>query len=181
MQVRGRAERSPRVLGVSVGCVTFPPCRDRPGHMPRRQDLAGVWIVDQGNFFAGRMLIELNADGTFAMDPGTSLFSAPGAYGVFTYRSGSLTLATRGGRDCQPGDRSLWQVGLMSDGRLRLKVITFYDSVCTVEAGEVWIARRVSVPAHLPAGGQAAISRCLRRRPWRRPEVPAFPRKRPAQ
>jgi hypothetical protein len=117
------------------------------GRVPGRQELVGVWIVDEGNFFAGQMLIDLEANGTWAMDPGTNLFSEPGAYGVFTYRPGGLTLFTRGGRDCRRGDRSLWRVGLMSDGRLRMKVVTFADSLCTLEDGEVWIARRVSEPA----------------------------------
>jgi hypothetical protein len=35
----------------------------------------------------------------------------------------------------------------MGDGRLRMKVVTFADSLCTLEDGEVWIARRVSEPA----------------------------------
>jgi hypothetical protein len=105
-----------------------------------------VWIVDEANFFAGKMLIRLNSTGTFAMDPFTTLFSRPGAYGRFGYRAGNLALSTRGGQDCPRGDRSLWRMGMMSDGRLRMSLISSYHSVCTVQAGEVWIARRVSPP-----------------------------------
>ena len=121
-------------------------CASPPEHMPRRQELLGVWIVDEADFFAGRMLIRLNADGTFAMDPFTTLFSEPGKYGRFSYSGGNLVMVSRGGQDCPPGDRSLWRVGLLSDGRLRITLINSYRSVCRVATGEVWIARRVSPP-----------------------------------
>jgi hypothetical protein len=121
-------------------------CASPPEHLPRRHELLGVWIVDEADFFAGRMLIRLNTDGTFAMDPFTTLFSDPGKYGRFTYSRGNLVMVSRGGQDCPPGDRSLWRVGLLSDGRLRITLVNSYRSVCRAATGEVWIARRVSPP-----------------------------------
>lgn len=126
-------------------------CRTPPGHRPQRDELVGIWIVDEADFFAGQMLIDLRANGTYAMDPFTTLFSGPGAFGTFTYRAGRLDLSTRGGVDCANGDGSRWRVGLLSDGRLRMQLVDQVDGVCTVELGEVWIARRVSPP---PAANQ---------------------------
>jgi hypothetical protein len=122
-------------------------CATPNGRVPRRADLVGIWSVERADFFAGRMLIELRADGTFALDPFTTLFTDPGKYGDYRYRSGRLMLVSRGGQDCPKGDRSLWQVGLLSDGQLRIRILNQYDSVCRAADGEVWIARRVSPPA----------------------------------
>jgi hypothetical protein len=122
-------------------------CAIPVGRTPRRDELVGVWIVDRADFFAGQMLIDLRADGTWAMDPFTTLFTNPGARGGYSYRAGRLLLDTRGGQDCAGGGHSLWRVGLLSDGRLRMQILNQYDSVCTIETGEVWIARRVSRPS----------------------------------
>lgn len=120
-------------------------CRDPDGTVPTRQDLIGTWLVDEGRDFAGEMLIRLNDDGTFAMDPGLSLFGDdPGAFGTFTLTGPGLAMEVSGGSDCRRGDRSVWNVTLLPDGRLHIRHLTYHDSWCRIDEGEVWIARRVA-------------------------------------
>lgn len=133
-------------------------CAMPRGRTPPRRDILGTWLVEEGRYYAGRMLFRLAADGSFTMDPGaedpfgrvtTQLFARPGTFGRFTYHGGLLGLATRGGPDCQPA-HSRWRVGMLNDGRLNIRVGAYDDASCGSHHGDVWIARRVSPPPARP-------------------------------
>ncbi|MGH3333525.1 MAG: hypothetical protein ACRDPJ_19680 [Nocardioidaceae bacterium] len=119
-------------------------CSVPTGSVPARKELLGTWLVERAHQFAGEMLIRLNRDGTFAMDPENQLFTDPGARGTFTLHGDWVALHTRGGSDCEAGDEAIWRVSLLESGELRIRHMTYYDGWCRIEAGEVWIAKRVS-------------------------------------
>jgi hypothetical protein len=78
------------------------------------------------------------------MDYGTHLDDDPGSAGHFRLDPGGrLTLRTLTGGGCGRGSRAVWKVGLQADRRLHIRQLTSYDGYCTVERGDVWIAKRV--------------------------------------
>jgi hypothetical protein len=112
---------------------------------PGPKNVLGTWEVEDGGpAFTGKMLFRFSRDGHYAMDYGTHLDNDPGAAGRYRLSpQGRLTLTTLIGGDCGRGNRAVWDVGLQADGRLHIRQLSRYDGYCTVERGDVWIAKRV--------------------------------------
>ena len=112
---------------------------------PTTQDILGTWVVEDGGpAFTGKMLFRFDADGTYRMDVGTHLDDRPGAFGRFTLSPhGGLRLTSTRGGECLLGHRARWRVGLLSAGRMHVRLLTPYDGFCSVDPGDVWIAKRV--------------------------------------
>jgi hypothetical protein len=120
-------------------------CRVQSLRVPSHKSLLGTWVVEDGGpAFTGKMLIRFTGDGGYAMDSGTHLDDDPGAAGRYTLGPrGRVILRTLVGGDCGRRRRAVWLVGLQADGRLHIQQRTSYDGYCTVERGDVWIAKRV--------------------------------------
>jgi hypothetical protein len=126
-------------------------CVDPLGSAPAAQDLVGSWIVEEAGRFRGTM-VRLREDGTFAIDPDLYRFGTViNALGTFTRNGAELRLSSEGGQDCRSGDRTVWGMTLLLDGRLHIRHGPSEGRWCGIEDGEVWVARRVPV-------GTAALS-----------------------
>ena len=127
-------------------------CLDPLGSVPTAQALGGSWLVEEAGTARGTLL-RLRGDGTFAIDPDLYRFGvALDALGRFTWTGSELRVTAEGGHDCSPGDRAVWDVTLLLDGRLHIRHRPSRERWCGIEDGEVWIARRV------PVGTVARIS-----------------------
>ena len=123
-------------------------CLAPDGTAPSLEELLGTWLVTAGWELGGHVLLQLDRDGSFRMDPELGLLTGdPGAYGWFSLEGSTLRLLTSGGRDCANGDHARLEVTLLHDGQLHLRWVEQYESSCRVEDGEVWLAQRVALPA----------------------------------
>lgn len=116
-----------------------------PRFIPAAEQLTGVWVVEQGRtgFLPGEMLLRFGPGSRFAIDPTGSLFSAhPWAHGRYDLEDENLTLTIDGGVDCRAGERLLWTVGILPEGRLHIRHQPDSRGVCDVRA-TLWIARRL--------------------------------------
>lgn len=116
-----------------------------PRFVPSEGQLDGVWVVEQGHtgFLPGEMLLRFGPGSRFAIDPTGSLFTThPWAHGTYELEDENLTLTIEGGVDCQAGERLLWTVGILPEGRLHIRHQPETRGVCDVRS-TLWIARRL--------------------------------------
>ena len=80
-------------------------------------DLTGTWRNPiQGGVVYG----QINADGTYRIGPGyTTLEQTPYAVGQFTLEGTLVTMITTLDRFCEVGGRTVWEVELVDENRMR--------------------------------------------------------------
>jgi hypothetical protein len=91
---------------------------------PSRRELAGVWLVDEGE--AARpssppLWMAFHLDGSFMLDSRGALLSEPEVGGRYRLEDGRLTLLVEDGSGCRPDDRLDWTVGILPTGRLEIR------------------------------------------------------------
>jgi hypothetical protein len=123
--------------------VGDPPPDTVQGAAPTIDTLAGIWLND--NMRAGGandgLLMELNPDGTFAIDGYGLLDSGPATQGTYEIRGGEIAFSVGRSARCPLGEAFSLRAGIPEDGRLHT-VMT--EPGCTVTAGTEWTWTRVS-------------------------------------
>lgn len=111
--------RRPRSVEVTNAAATGPsepttPAVELTGPAPTAADLDGIWTLEDSS----HLLRFAAADGTFAIDDSGALIDGLEDAGTFSLSGNTLTLVAAGSAKCEDGQRAVWQVELLGDGRL---------------------------------------------------------------
>jgi hypothetical protein len=117
-----------------------------PPEPPSREQLRGVWLVEQGpgGLPVGSLLARFDSHGRFALDARGLLFSDPGMAGRYFLSGSRLRLVADGSRYCEAGDSFTWDVRLLPEGDLRIDHVSDNGGFCTTEP-QKWVAHRLLV------------------------------------
>jgi hypothetical protein len=149
------------VAGTAIGVASLGGDEERPadpgpepstslptieGRLPTPSRVAGIWLsaAPDGEI---PVLVRFSLDGTFAIDNGVRLDTAPFALGTYEIDGRTITFTADGSMGCLDGMTWVWEVGIPADGQLEGVVAADFGSevgACSGRTGEPWSLTRVS-------------------------------------
>lgn len=136
------AYRSLDVLIRDQGVRCFAP----DGGAPAAEQLPGTWIVRDGEYLNGTILVRFDEDGGLLLEDGTkaSVHDSQRVAGRWSLAGSRITVEADSGSHCSLGNRWEWTATLDRESRLRLRLTAGGGSGCRRDLDRLWVAERVS-------------------------------------
>jgi hypothetical protein len=121
-------------------------CVAPDGQAPRSAQLRGTWIVRDGEYLPGTILVRFSGDGRLLLEDTSklSVHDSQRVAGRWTLTDSRIAVVADTGSHCSLGDRWEWTATLTRTGWLHLRLTGGGGSGCRRDLDRTWVAERIA-------------------------------------